>query len=171
MSAARGLISGRFGPLCVALLLALAASSGTAAGESQREVSPRATAAASVLTPVIQSVPSPPRWFVGDDGRVHLESELLLTNAVSVPITVATLEVLGGGGAQLDRLSGRRLHAAMGWEGVTGSTTRLPPFTIGIAWIDLTLRDKKALPRRIMQGHRLSSDHRQDAGRNDTGRR
>ncbi len=154
MSAARGLISGRFGPLCVALLLALAAGSGTAAGESQREVSPRATAAASVLTPVIQSVPSPPRWFVGDDGRVHLEYELLLTNAVSVPITVATLEVLGGGGAQLDRLSGRRLHAAMGWEGVTGSTTRLPPFTIGIAWIDLTLRDTKALPRRIM--HRLT---------------
>src|SRR5262245_22577746 len=37
-----------------------------------------------LLTPVVPSVPSPPRWFDGDDGLTHLQYELLLTNGVSV---------------------------------------------------------------------------------------
>src|SRR3954470_13307721 len=32
------------------------------------------------FTPVLQSVPSSPRWFKGADDRVHLVYELLLTN-------------------------------------------------------------------------------------------
>jgi hypothetical protein len=151
MIRSRGLLRSRFGPLCVASLCALAAASGTSAGRSRPDVSPRATGASNELTPVIQSVLSPPRWFAGDAGRVHLEYELLLTNAVPVPATVVSLEVLSGRGVRLVRLSGRRLHAAMGWEGVAGSTTRLRPYAVGIAWIDLRFRDASALPRRIKQ--------------------
>lgn len=35
------------------------------------------------LTPVTQSVLSPPRWYHGDDGRFHLSYELEMTNAVA----------------------------------------------------------------------------------------
>ena len=79
-----GFWSRRFGLMCVALVaLAVAASGGSAAGRSHGGVSPRAAVAGSAYTPVIQLVPSLPRWFEGDDGRVHLEYELLLTNTPS----------------------------------------------------------------------------------------
>jgi len=35
--------------------------------------------AAEQYTPVLESVPSPPRWFEGSDGRVHLVYELFLS--------------------------------------------------------------------------------------------
>jgi len=103
---------------------------------------------------VIESVLSPPRWFEGDDGRVHLAYELLLTNVSSVSVQVASLEVLGGGGARIARLSGQRLTAAMGWPGASGPTTELGPFSVGVAWLDLTFANAHALPRRVQ--HRLT---------------
>lgn len=33
------------------------------------------------FTPLIESVISPPHWFIGTDGKVHVIYELLLTNA------------------------------------------------------------------------------------------
>jgi hypothetical protein len=140
--------------MCAVLVGASAAGSRPAAGRSHGAISPRATVAASAYTPVIQSVPSPPRWFEGDDGRVHLKYELLLTNAFPVVVHVASLEVLGGGGARIARLSGQRLTAAMGWPGANGPTTELGPFSVGIAWIDLTFAHPNALPRRVK--HRLT---------------
>jgi len=78
--AERGSWSRRFGLMCVALIaMVLAASGGAAAGRSHGGVSPRAKVAGSAYTPVIESVLSPPRWFEGDDGRVHVAYELLLT--------------------------------------------------------------------------------------------
>ena len=155
MIAARRLWAGRLRLTCVTLVvMALAASSGSAAEQSHSEVSPRAAIAASRLTPVIQSVLSPPRSFLADDGRVHLEYELLLTNATPVSVKLASLEVLSGRGARIERLSGRRLQAATGWEGAKPPTTTLGPFTTGIAWIDLTFANANALPRRLE--HRLT---------------
>ena len=152
MSAGRRLWASRSSLTCVALaVMALAASSGSAAENSRGVGSLRAAIATSRLTPVIQSVPSPPRWFVADDGRVHLEYELLLTNATPVPVKLASLEVLNGRGARIARLSGPRLRAATGWEGATPPTTTLGPFTIGVAWIDLTFAHPNALPRRLEQ--------------------
>jgi Peptidase family M23 len=150
-----GLWARRVGLLIVLLILVvLGASSGSAAGRSHGGVSPRATVGGSRYTPVIESVPSPPRWFEGDDGRVHVEYELLLTNAFPVSVKVASLEVLGGGGARIDRLSGQRLRAAMGWPDANGSPTELPPYSVGVAWVDLTFADPNALPRRVK--HRLT---------------
>src|SRR5436305_7072297 len=125
------------------------ASSASAAEQVHGEVSPRAAIAPSRLTPVIQSVPSPPRWFVADDGRVHLEYELLLTNATPVSMKLASLAVLSGRGARIARLSGRRLEATTGWEGAESPSTTLAPFAVGVAWIDLTFGDPNALPRRV----------------------
>ncbi|MGZ6637688.1 MAG: M23 family metallopeptidase [Solirubrobacteraceae bacterium] len=155
MIAERGAWSRRCGLMFVALVaMVLAADGGSAAGRSHSGVSPRAAVAESAATPVIESVPSPPRWFAGDDGRVHVDYELLLTNASSVSVRVASLEVLSGGGARISRLSGQRLTAAMGWPGVNGTTTELGPFSVGIVWLDLTLANLHALPRWVQ--HRLT---------------
>ncbi len=60
-----------------------------------------ASAGGAQLTPVLQSVPSQPRWFRGDDGAFHVEYELVLTNAVPLPVKVTSLQVLGPGGRQM----------------------------------------------------------------------
>lgn len=140
--------------MCAVLLIGASAAGSLPAPGRSHGGSPRATVAASAYTPVIQSVLSPPRWFEGDDGHVHLEYELLLTNAFPVVVHVASLEVLGGRGARIARLSGQRLTAAMGWPGASGPTTELGPFSVGIAWLDLTFADANALPRRVK--HRLT---------------
>jgi hypothetical protein len=116
-----------------------------------------ADAAPQVLTPVTQSVLSPPRWYHADDGRFHLEYELELTNAVPVPATVTSIEVLRGGGGRVATLSGARLEGTMS-PLATGSdaTTVLPPSSVGIAWIDLSFRHQRQVPRRVK--HRLTVD-------------
>ncbi|MBK5232413.1 MAG: M23 family metallopeptidase [Thermoleophilia bacterium] len=106
------------------------------------------------LTPVLQRVLSRPRWYRGDDGRVHLKYELLLTNNTQISVNVASLDVLSGVGHRISRLSGARLQTAMGWG--TGPTTELGPFSVGIVWIDLSFVDRQALPRRVK--HRLTVD-------------
>jgi len=40
------------------------------------------------FTPALMTVLSPPRWFTGTDGTVHLVYELQLTNAFPVASTV-----------------------------------------------------------------------------------
>ena len=67
---------------------------------------PRATAAGSMLTltPVLQKVISPPRWFEGADGRFHMKYELKLTNASPVSLAVSSVEVRSGRGRRIDTL-------------------------------------------------------------------
>lgn len=90
------------------------------------------TARADVmLTPVTQSVLSPPRWYAGDDGRFHMQYELMLTNTLPLAVDVAVVEVRGDG-RPIEALSRERLRAAMTLLGSeTGSTTELPPSTVG----------------------------------------
>jgi hypothetical protein len=79
---------------------------------TRAEPSPRAARAETILTPVTQSVPSPPRWCRGDDGRVHMQYELLLTNTVPLLVDVTTLAVRGDG-RSIETLSADQLAAAM----------------------------------------------------------
>ena len=114
------------------------------------------TTAEDVLTPVVQSVLSPPRWYQGDDGRFHLQYELMLTNTVPLAIDVTEVEVLGDG-RSVKVLSGDALQAAMSPLGSeTGSTTKLPASSVGIVWLDLSFESKRQLPRQV--SHRLTVD-------------
>jgi hypothetical protein len=84
------------------------------------------------LTPVVQSVPSPPRWYPGDDGRTHLQYELLLTNTVPLHVDVTEVEVLGDG-RPVRALSGAELRAALSPLGrETGTTTQLAPSSVAV---------------------------------------
>lgn len=140
--------------LAVLVGLAMQLSGGSAAAESATSSGPglRAEDGGDVLTPVVQSVKSPPRWYPADDGALHLQYELLLTNAAQVPVDVVSLDVLSGAGGSISSLSGSRLDAAMGWG--DGPTTRLEAHSTGIVWMDLTFPDREALPRRVK--HRLT---------------
>ena len=53
-----------------------------------------------------------PRLVRADDGRDHLEYDLLLTNAFASPVTLAAVEITGPNGAVLGRIEGATLAAA-----------------------------------------------------------
>src|SRR5690348_15723999 len=66
------------------------------------------------LTGLVESVLSPPRWFTGSDGNVHLVYELVLTNPLPADVTVTSVDVLdAASGESLTRLEGANLLAAM----------------------------------------------------------
>lgn len=108
------------------------------------------------LTPVLQSVPSPPRWFMGSDGRVHLVYELMLTNPTSIPVSVTSVEVLDPAtGQTVASIDGDDLAASMSLVGSPAEpTTELPPSSIGFVWADLTFERPDELPASIT--HRLT---------------
>jgi Peptidase family M23 len=136
--------------------LALAVIGIVAAAPSRAEPSPRPARAETILTPVTQSVSSPPRWYRGDDGRVHLQYELILTNTVPLSVDVTSLEVRGSG-RRIETLPGDHLAAAMTLLGSeVGATTQLPAATVGVVWIDLAFAFRRALPERV--NHRLTVD-------------
>jgi hypothetical protein len=135
--------------------LALAAIGIVAVGPSQAEPSPW-TGRAETLTPVTESVPSPPRWYRGDDGRTHMQYELMLTNTVPLSVHVTSVEVRGGG-RRIETLSGERLEAAMTFLGSeAGPAVELPAATVGVVWVDLDFASRRAIPMRI--NHRLTID-------------
>jgi pimeloyl-ACP methyl ester carboxylesterase len=108
------------------------------------------------LTPVVQSVPSTPRWYPGADGRIHLQYELMLTNTVPVPVDV-TKVVTHGDGKVVATLQGDALQAALAPLGSeTGSTTELPPSSVAVVWMDLTFESRDQLPAHLT--HELTVD-------------
>lgn len=143
----------------VAVIIAVAL---TAAGRGADDDAATAAAAGghtnagAALTPVIQSVLSEPRWYPGDDGRVHLQYELMLTNTVPLPVKVTEVEV-DGDGRPIAVLSGDTLQAAMSPLGSeTGTTPELPASTVGIVWMDLSFPSPRQIPKQV--SHRLTVD-------------
>ena len=67
-----------------AALIALVTLAASPVGASARHsaATPESGAHEVQLTPVIQAVAEPPHWFEGDDGKVHLQYELLVTNTI-----------------------------------------------------------------------------------------
>ncbi|MCB0875677.1 MAG: M23 family metallopeptidase [Solirubrobacterales bacterium] len=129
----------------------------TAAGSSGVAVVEAHAAHPQALTPVTQTVLSSPRWYQADDGRFHLSYELELTNAVPVPVTVASIEVLRGSGSRIGTPGSDRLEQSLSLLATpSDATTVLPPSSVGIAWIDLAFRRRSQIPNRVR--HRLTVD-------------
>jgi hypothetical protein len=99
---------------------------------------------------------SPPRWFKGADGRVHLVYELMLTNAFPVPVTLTSVEVLEAGSSRsLATLSGDTLRAATSLLATGGvPTVTLPTSTVGVVWVDVSLTTPEELPAALV--HRVT---------------
>ncbi len=120
------------------------------------EATPMPSANSWQFTPLLGSTLSPPEWFTGSDGQVHLVYELLLTNALPVPVTVSGVEVLDAStGAPLLSLGGDALLAAMS-VATTPETPAvvLPPASVGVVWLDIVLASADSLP--VAVTHRLT---------------
>jgi hypothetical protein len=132
----------------VVLTAAVAMSLGDAAGRPP---------AGDRYTPVVQSVPSKPRWFRGDDGLIHLVYELKMTNAFPNPVRVRAVGVLRGGHRHrpVRRLRGERLRSSMSLLATPSKPTRtIPPSSIGVVWFDVRFARRSAIPRSI--SHRVA---------------
>lgn len=107
------------------------------------------------FTPLIENVISPPHWFTGTDGKVHIVYELLLTNALAVPVTVSNVEVLNAdSGATLLRLTGPSLLSAMSIVTSLAPDVVLPTATVGVVMLDVPLAGKAEVPEVI--AHRVT---------------
>ena len=104
------------------------------------------------FTPLIEAVQSPPRWFTGSDGRTRLAYELHLPNAMTLPATVSAVEARDpSSGATLIRLTGPSLLAAMSLPTSPDTpSVVLPPSTVGVVWLDISLANKADVPAFVM---------------------
>ncbi len=126
------------------------------------KATPPAPAGPGQLTPLLDDVLSPPRWFTDSNGQIHLVYELLLTNAIPAHVTVSEVEVRDAvSDATLTRLTGESLLAAMSLATSPETpTVDLPPSSIGIVWLDIVLADGQVIPGAVE--HRLSIEQPAD---------
>jgi hypothetical protein len=146
----RSRMSGWFRAMTLTILLACFAS--PAQGFAQATP----TTDDAQLTGLVESVLSPPRWFTGSDGNVHLVYELVLTNPLPADVTVTSVDVLdAASGESLTRLEGASLLAAMSLVAQPDDpAVALPPSSVGVVWFDLLLTGSDALPEAV--AHRLT---------------
>ena len=80
-----------------------------------------------------------PHAVHGDDGREHVEYDLLVTSAFVSPVTLTSIDISGPGGAVIGRIDGATLAAAT--QGVLGQTpvAAIPPSGSATIEIDLIL--------------------------------
>jgi hypothetical protein len=143
-------------PMILAGLAFLAVAVGATAIGAPPPADAASAAREDKFTPVVQTVPTPPRWFKRDDGAIHVEYELLITNASPVPVDVTAVGVLGPDGQRIDRLSGSRLEDAMTLLGTFQPTTEIQPSTVGAVWMDLVVPNRRRIPTRV--SHRVTVD-------------
>jgi pimeloyl-ACP methyl ester carboxylesterase len=134
------------------------AISAAAASSVGARATPMPPASSGQVTPLLETVLSPPHWFIGTDGQVHLVYELVLTNAIPAPVTVNAVEVLDAdAGTTLTRLTGESLLAAMSLATSTETpAVTLPPATVGVVWLDVPLASESDIPAAI--AHRVTID-------------
>ncbi len=141
-------------PIMVALLAALVLAAVPVTASAGQSVPVPATPAATgteQFTPLLWSVHRAPQWFPGSDGQIHLAYELVLTNTFPVDITVTSIEVADPGtGEPIARFENEGLGAVMTLlASPRVPEVTIPPSTIGVAWLDIVLPDRDALPESI----------------------
>jgi hypothetical protein len=138
------------------LLLALASGTAAMAAAPKSSVNPppfageRDQSTPVLLSPTIQPVP-----FLGADGRVHIDYELLVTNTRAIPVKFVSLEVLDAdSGTVLTTVRGEEIARSFTKMGGANSDT-LEGSQAGYFWIDVVLDPGHTLPRAL--SHRLVS--------------
>ncbi len=91
----------------IALMLFFLAAGGVP-GAAQ-EATPATTAAGPQLTAIVVGAIGAPAEVLGSDGLVHVEADLLVTNAFSAPVTLTAVTALAPDGAPLLQLDGDAL--------------------------------------------------------------
>ncbi len=94
-----------------------------------------------------------PHVVRGDDGRDHIEYDLLVTNAFASPVTLAAVEIIRPGNAVLGRIEGTTLAAAT--QGVLQQAPVVAIPASGAATVDIDLAlPPGQVPQRL--SHRIT---------------
>ncbi len=125
------------------LMFATVLALGPAASAAARD---RATAI--LVSPVHEA-----QLVRGDDGKDHVEYELLVVNVFSEPVTLASVAVLGPAGKELMRIEGAALAAATQTLFAKTATPVVPASAAVSVDVDLVLPPLTA-PERV--GHRIA---------------
>lgn len=132
--------------LAAVTLLALAAPAPGAGSQTAGE-----PLTISRETSLIVSATNAPLRVRGSDGLIHLEYDLMLTNSLSLPVTLTSVEVMDAqGGRTLLRLTGEAL-AAMAWPDATGAP--IPGRSLAAVMVDVVV-PPYAVPARLT--HRIT---------------
>ena len=114
------------------------------------------------VTPVLASVNTEPVPVTGSDGKVYLAYELYLTNIVSTPVTVDSVQALDAdSGAALQTYSGADL---VSHTRVVGTAPTSSPATsvvlgggqLGIVWLDPSVAGESELPTSLVHQVKLT---------------
>ncbi len=134
---------------CLSLCFLIGGVSSPAAGA--QIASPEAAPQSEQYTPLVPTVPSPPQWVPGTDGKIHLVYELFLTNAFPVPIDVTSVDVIDqSSGQSITVLEGDALTAATSLlASPSAPTVTVPSSAIGVVWLDIPLDSQADLPQSI----------------------
>jgi hypothetical protein len=101
---------------------------------------------AILVTPINQ-----PHVVRGDDGRDHVEYDLLVTNAFAAPVTLTAVEVTTPSGAVLGRIDGATLAAATQGVLEQAPVSAIPASGAATVEVDLALAPGKVPP--VLSNH------------------
>ena len=114
-----------------------------------------APAEPSMLTPVLAQAVAEPIPVPATDGKTHLVYELTLTNTLSQPVSLTTLDVRAGDQTLLT-LPADRLAAATRLTGTAAPTGVLGPAQMAHVWLDVALPAGSPAPERLIRALGIS---------------
>ncbi len=117
-------------------------------------------AAASRTTAIVVSATNDPLRALGSDGADHLEYDLIVTNAFTAPVTLASVEVLAPDGEGLLRLAGDDLVASTQPLLEVTPTEAIPASSTVAVVMDVRVLSDQAVGRRT---HRIAYEVAPDA--------
>jgi hypothetical protein len=105
----------------------------------------------TVSTAVLVTPLNEPHMVRGDDGRDHVEYDLLVTNAFAAPVTVTAVEVTSPSGTVLGRVDGATLAAATQGVLEQAPVSAIPASGAATVEVDLALAAGQAPP--VLSSH------------------
>lgn len=139
------------------------------AGGAQAALAIQATAhiGAAERTALAVTASGPPVPVTGSDGREHIEYDLILTNALDVPVTLRSIDVLNEGGRRLLSLEADALANATHHLFRSPPAMTIPASATVATVVDLVVPERARLARLT---HRIGYDVPPDAqGANEIG--
>jgi Peptidase family M23 len=106
------------------------------------------TEATGAPTALAVEVPTPPRWMRGDDGMLHVDYDLLMTNWLPATVTLDSVTVMDGDGTPVLELTGEALSAQTHVISAATSTLEIPAGSSVATVIDVELSAGPLLSRR-----------------------
>ena len=103
------------------------------------------------ITPLMLTVQDAPIPFLGSDSRTHLVYELEMKNFSSGNLTVEQVEILSGTGAVLQTFNQQEIATRLQPAGRRDSTAVMPPSTLALLFIHVTMPEGQTAPARLAQ--------------------